>query len=130
MSLLVSIIIPCHNDYMFIMEAFASAVNQTYDNTEIIIAKIETPKKINELIGGPIGISFSFKMINDKGKIKNKEDIRTNVVWFTKKYLLKNGFKSEYMLNLLTAIYFNKISIPVLGVIIYDYLKLVINFVF
>lgn len=97
---------------------------EKYYNTEIIIAKIETPKKINELIGGPIGISFSFKMINDKGKIKNKEDIRTNVVWFTEKYLLKNGFKSEYMLNLLTAIYFNKISIPVLGVIIYDYLNL------
>lgn len=95
---------------------------EKYYNTEIIIAKVETPKKLNEFIGGPVGISYKFKIINKKGKIKNKEDIRTNVVWFTEKYLLKNGFKSEYMLKLLTAVFFNKVSIPVLGVIKYDYL--------
>ena len=63
------------------------------------------------------------QLINQKGKIKRKEDVRTNTIWFSEKFLLKNGFKSEFMLKILTAIFFNKVEIPVIGVLLYDYLS-------
>ena len=95
---------------------------ESYYNTEILIAEIKTPKKVTNFMGGPVGIHFNFKVINQKGKIKRKDDMRTNTVWFSEKFLLKNGFKSEFMLKILTAIYFNKVEIPVIGVLLYDYL--------
>ena len=90
-----------------------------YFNTLIIVAKIETPKKIDQFTGGPVGISFKFKIINSDGKIKSKSDDRASVIWFTEEYLLENGFKSEYMIKILNAIYFNKIELPVIGVLKY-----------
>lgn len=97
---------------------------EKYIDTPIIIAKIELPKKINDLIGGPVGISYKFKQVSESGKIKNKDDSRTNVVWFSEDYLLENGFDSKYIINLLTAVYFNKVKIPVLAVNHYDNLKI------
>ena len=64
--------------------------------------------------------NFYFKQVNDKGKIVKKNDDRVNTMWFTEKYLLKNGFKSEYMIKILTSVYFNKIDLPI-GVLTYDY---------
>ena len=92
---------------------------EKYDNTVIIVAKIEIPKEIDQFTGGPVGISFKFKIINSRGKIKSKSDDRASVIWFTEEYLLKNGFKSEYMIKMLNAIYFNKVDIPVIGVLKY-----------
>jgi len=91
---------------------------EKYHNTDIIVAKIEILKEIDMFAGGPIGINFYFKQINDKGKIVKKKDDRVNTMWFTEKYLLKNGFKSEYMIKILTSVYFNKIDLPI-GVLKY-----------
>lgn len=93
---------------------------EKYHNIDIIVAKIEVLKEIDMFAGGPIGINFYFKKINDKGKIVKKKDDRVNTMWFTEKYLLKNGFKSEYMIKILTSVYFNKINLPI-GVLTYDY---------
>lgn len=100
-----------------------SKKQEKYINQDIIIAKIELPKKQNALIGGPVGISFKFKQITNEGKITNKKDTRTNVVWFSEDFLMENGFDSKYILKLITAIYFNKIKIPVLGVNLYENLN-------
>ena len=91
---------------------------EKYHNTDIIVAKIEVTKKTHMFIGGPVGIHFNFKKINDEGKIVKKKDDRVNTMWFTEKYLLKNGFKSEYMIKILTSVYFNKIDLPI-GVLKY-----------
>ena len=86
---------------------------------ELTIGKIEIPKKITSLNGGPIGISFKFKIITNNGSVENKEDIRTNVVWFSEDYLLENGFDSKLIINTLSLIYFNKTKLSALGINMY-----------
>lgn len=50
---LVSIIIPCYNDWQYIEQAVASALNQTYVNKEVIVvddgSDIKTKEKLNQL---------------------------------------------------------------------------------
>lgn len=50
---LISIVIPCYNDALYIEESVNSAINQTYPNTEIIIvddgSNLETKKVLNTL---------------------------------------------------------------------------------
>ena len=50
---LISIIIPCYNDDLYVEQAVNSAINQTYPNTEIIIvddgSNLETKKILNRL---------------------------------------------------------------------------------
>jgi hypothetical protein len=98
-----------------------------YLNTDIIIAKIITVKKVSALEPGPIGIAIKFKNINVNGSIRNKDDIRINVVWFTEEYLLQKGFDAKYIIKLLTAVYFNKIKLAKLGIHLYDELKFIKN---
>ena len=97
---------------------------EKYVDTLIITAKIDIPKKQNDFIGGPIGILIDFKKVNKDGKIVNYDDIRSNIIWFTEDYLLENGFNSKYMINLLSAVYFDKIKLPPIGVILYENLNL------
>lgn len=61
---LLSIVIPCYNDHKFILEALESALNQTYNNKEIIIVNDgsnEVTKKILDKIIHPIVIVFHQK---------------------------------------------------------------------
>lgn len=61
-----SIIIPCYNDYKYVLEAVDTAVNQTYGNKEVIIvndgSNIETEAVLNS-INNPI-----VSIINQKNK--------------------------------------------------------------
>jgi len=99
---------------------------EKYLNLDIIVAKIKVLKEVNMFAGGPVGIHFNFKQINDEGKIVNKLDPRVNTIWFSEKYLLNNGFKSEFIIKILTAIYYNKVEIPIIGVLTYDYYSKII----
>jgi len=87
-----------------------------YYNTDIITAEIKIVKKIDTLEPGHIGIVIKFKKINDKGSIKNIDDERSNIIWFTEKYLLKKGFSGDDISKLLTGVYFNKIKLSKLGI--------------
>ena len=96
-----------------------------YINKDIIIAKIIKNRKISTLEPGNIGIVIKFKKINSKNKIKNVNDNeKNNVVWFDKDYLLENGFNSQNIVKLLTAVYFNKIKLNKLGIHLFTDLKL------
>lgn len=48
--ILVSIVIPCYNDYLYIEEAFKSAINQTYNNTEVILVDDGSNQKTKNII--------------------------------------------------------------------------------
>jgi glycosyltransferase involved in cell wall biosynthesis len=48
MSRLVSIIIPCYNDAVYISDAVQSAFNQTYPNKEIIVVDDGSNQKTKE----------------------------------------------------------------------------------
>lgn len=63
MSPLVSIIIPCYNNQSFIQEAIASAINQTYNNVEIIVIDDGSTDDSLEIIKG-----FGDKIYWETGK--------------------------------------------------------------
>lgn len=100
-----------------------NVINEKFLLKDVITAKIIKNKKPNALEPGHIGIAVKFKKINILGKIMNIEDIRTNVVWFSKEYILEHGFHAKNIIDLLTAIYLNKITLPKLGIHLFNELK-------
>ena len=92
-------------------------------NIPLIYAYIQIQKK-NSFSEEPIAIVIQFKRIS-KGKIKSvKENDRSGVVNFTKDYILKNGFKSEYLLNILEGLFFDRIKLDILGNNLYEDLNI------
>lgn len=111
-----------------VKDKFKNKINNKptkYINKDIIIGKIIKIRKTSALEPGPLGIVIKFKKVNSKNKIKNVTDNdKNNVVWFTKDYLVKNGFDPENIVKLLNAVYYDKIKLPKLAINLYNELKL------
>ncbi|VVU94435.1 hypothetical protein CPAV1605_157 [seawater metagenome] len=109
-------------------EAKDSFLEKDHDfkDIPIILVYIKIEKNLDgPLIGGPICIVIQFKRIGKNNKIKSaKNDTKSGVVWFSKDYLVEHGFKSEYLLKILEAIYFDKIKLNVIGNTMYEHLDL------
>ena len=75
--MLVSIIIPYYDDEKNIKISVKSALNQTYNNTEIIIIDNENSNRSNNIL----------KNLSKKSKkLKLLESNKVELCWFRKKY--------------------------------------------
>lgn len=66
---LVSILIPCYNNKEFFEQALKSALNQTYQNTEIIIGDDSTNDDIKNIIDNYLSKYKNIKYINNNGPL-------------------------------------------------------------
>lgn len=74
MSLKVSILIPCYNQSVYLIEALKSALSQTYTNKEIIIADDFSDDNTEELLKPFLGRElpvYYFKNESNIGRVKN-----------------------------------------------------------